>query len=182
MDVTQLASKYTRDEFRSLMQQGAVLDLDRVPDYLRITAVNYEIGKLRAEDAAEFTREAVARARAAKQATKHDNGKPRLDLLPPEALIEIANVFTHGAARYGDHNWRQGLPHSRTIAAALRHIMAFQGGADIDNGEGGTNCHHLACAIVELMFALTFEIEALHGTQVPEPYDADDRFHGREVL
>ena len=38
--------------------------------------------------------------------TKHDAGKPRMDLIPPRAEMLLAEVLTFGANRYGDDNWR----------------------------------------------------------------------------
>lgn len=113
-------------------------------------------------------------------AVKHDNGKPRTDLLPPAALLEVAAVLAHGANRYGDHNWREGLTHSRTLGAALRHIYKFQDGATFDSeDEDCTNCHHLACAVAELLFALTFELQGRNELDdrytVPAPVGLDDR-------
>lgn len=36
---------------------------------------------------------------------KYDAGKPRLDLLPPKAILAIGEVMTYGAAKYGANNW-----------------------------------------------------------------------------
>jgi len=37
---------------------------------------------------------------------KFDEGKAPLALIPPEALLEIAEVFGFGAEKYGVNNWR----------------------------------------------------------------------------
>ena len=41
---------------------------------------------------------------------KHDSGKLRMDLVPPEAIKAMADVLTSGAAKYGDRNWEKGWP------------------------------------------------------------------------
>ena len=33
---------------------------------------------------------------------KHDGGKPRLDLVPPEIIEAVGVVMTHGAEKYGE--------------------------------------------------------------------------------
>ena len=86
---------------------------------------------------------------------KYDEGKTRWDLIPELASMEIANVFTAGAKKYGDNNWHAGIKYSRLWAAARRHVNAFLLGEEID--EIGT--HHLANAIVNLMMMLEFELE-----------------------
>lgn len=87
-------------------------------------------------------------------AIKHDGDKPRLDLLPPEALIEIAHVLTHGADKYGAYNWRKGMNWSRLFAAALRHMFAWQMGETHDSE---TQRSHLAHACCCLMFLMVYE-------------------------
>ena len=37
---------------------------------------------------------------------KFDENKPPLGLVPPEALLEISEVFGFGAEKYGVNNWR----------------------------------------------------------------------------
>ena len=86
-------------------------------------------------------------------ATKHDTGKPRLDLIPPEAIDALGAVLTMGAAKYGDRNWEQGLTYSRVFAAAQRHLWAFWRGEDVDPESGLSHLDHaLAC----VAFAATY--------------------------
>lgn len=86
------------------------------------------------------------------QATKHDSGKPRLELLPPNAIVELAKVMTEGAEKYGAHNYLGGMEHGRLIGAALRHIFKHLSGENID--ELGTL--HLANAAVDLLFVIEY--------------------------
>lgn len=84
---------------------------------------------------------------------KYDQHKPRFDLLPSEALEEVAIILTFGAEKYGAHNWKGGIVYSRLVAAALRHIYAFLRGETIDPESGRP---HIAHAICNLMFILYF--------------------------
>lgn len=97
---------------------------------------------------------AVAPAGGLAGGVKHDGGKPRMDLLPPEALREIAAVLAMGAEKYDAHNWRRGFAYSRLIAAALRHLFAWVGGENKDPESGKSHLAHAACC---LMFLITFE-------------------------
>lgn len=87
---------------------------------------------------------------------KHDQGKTRLDLLPFEAITEIAKVLEFGATKYSAHNWRGGFVWSRTFAALLRHLWAFWRGEDKDPETGLSHLAHAGCNI---LFLLTFVLE-----------------------
>lgn len=80
--------------------------------------------------------------------TKYDQDKLRYDLIPPFALEQLARVYTHGARKYSDNNWRKGMKWSRLYGALMRHIEAWRRGEDYDEESG---CLHLAsvawCAI-----------------------------------
>lgn len=89
---------------------------------------------------------------------KFDEGKPRMDLLPGSALKEVAKVLANGAAKYGDHNWRLGMKHSRLIGAALRHLHAHNDGQDIDAESGLPHLAHAACC---LLFLTAYNAEGL---------------------
>jgi len=63
---------------------------------------------------------------------KHDGGKPRLDLVPPEATALLSQNLTVGAHKYSPRNWEEGLEWGRCIAAAKRHLDLFAAGVDMD--------------------------------------------------
>lgn len=89
------------------------------------------------------------------KAVKYDVGKPRMELLSPWVLIEVAKVMTHGAVKYQDHNWRNGFNWTRPIGASLRHISAWLQGEDLDPE---WDLPHLAHAICCLMFTLEHQL------------------------
>ena len=55
-------------------------------------------------------------------------GKGRFDLLPFEALEQLAKIFERGCQKYGDRNWEKGIPLSRYIDSGLRHAHKFASG------------------------------------------------------
>ena len=89
---------------------------------------------------------------------KHDNGKPRMELLPLGTMMEVAEVLAHGANKYGVGNWAKGMRWGRMLGACLRHLTAFQGGEDKDPETG---LHHLAHAACCILFLLSYQRYAI---------------------
>jgi hypothetical protein len=87
-------------------------------------------------------------------ALKFDTDKLPVNLLSTEALMQITAVLKFGAEKYSPNNWRNGFFWSRPLAAAMRHIMAFNNGEDKDVESGLSHLAHAACCI---MFLLEFE-------------------------
>ena len=86
-------------------------------------------------------------------AVKDDVNKPRIDLIPPNTLMRIGRVFAMGARKYGDTNWLKGMRWSRLYAAAMRHLLAYWSGEDLDSE---SNEYHLVHAICDLMCLLEY--------------------------
>jgi hypothetical protein len=82
---------------------------------------------------------------------KHDAGKPPMELLPFEALIEVSKVLAFGAKKYSPWNWFNGMKHSRLIGAAFRHLAAYQQGEDNDEESGLSHLAHATCCILFLL-------------------------------
>ena len=87
-------------------------------------------------------------------AVKHDAGKPRMDLLPFDALWEVGEVLDYGARKYSERNWERGMSWGRLMAAALRHLGLWASGADRDAESGHRHLAHAACCVLMLL-ALT---------------------------
>ncbi len=75
---------------------------------------------------------------------KDDAGKARYDLIPADALEEVARVYTMGAEKYGDRNWERGMKRGRIFAAMMRHAWAWWRGEIHDPVDGQ---HHLASVV-----------------------------------
>lgn len=89
-------------------------------------------------------------------------GKPDMSLLPLDILAHVARPYEYGLIKYGRNNWRKGFDTNRSIAAALRHISAWQDkGEDYDQEalEKGVEMHHISCAIFNLLCVL----DAIHN-------------------
>ena len=81
---------------------------------------------------------------------KHDMGKPRYDLIPPEVLAGLAKIYTYGAGKYGERNCERGFDYGRLYAAAFRHMQSFWGGEDFDQESGLPHLDHAAWNLLML--------------------------------
>ena len=88
---------------------------------------------------------------------KYDSAKPKMNLLPPKAIVEVAKVLTFGAEKYDAENWRKlDDLQNRYTAGALRHIFAHMDGEKLDSETGLSHMAHALCC---LLFKLEIELE-----------------------
>ena len=88
---------------------------------------------------------------------KYDSAKPKMNLLPPKAIVEVAKVLTFGAEQYDAENWRKlDDLQNRYTAGALRHIFAHMDGEKLDPETGLSHMAHALCC---LLFKLEIELE-----------------------
>jgi len=114
-------------------------------------------------------------------AARFDEGKLRYELIPSYPLEELAKVYTYGAQKYDDDNWRKGLNWLKTIGSLLRHVYAWKKGETLDPE---SNCHHLAMAAWNCISLMSYE-KYLVGIDNRHPQDLelmdkkerDKRFH-----
>ena len=94
-----------------------------------------------------------------KEGRKDDSEKPRMDLLDNYFLTGVARVLTFGAKKYAAHNWRKGISVSRLVAAAYRHLGAFNSGEDFDEESKIEHLFHAGCCIMFAAWTLKFKPE-----------------------
>lgn len=94
-----------------------------------------------------------------KGGVKHDENKVRYDLIPHDAMHEIARVLTFGAERYGDRNWEKGIKYGRLYAASQRHLTSFWRGNKINHEDFGL--HHLAHAATCILMLLSHDLNGM---------------------
>jgi hypothetical protein len=95
------------------------------------------------------------------EGVKHDSGKARIELVPPEVVFAVAHVLTFGAVKYNDRNWELGMSWGRVFGALMRHLWAWWGGKgpttksflfeDLDSETGMSHLWHAACCIAFLV-------------------------------
>ena len=94
------------------------------------------------------------------EGTKQDQEKIRMDLLPMDALYEVAKVLTFGSKKYGDKNWEQGIALWRLRGAKMRHDTAYELGESLDPESGLIHKAHEACnVLMELALILRGKTE-----------------------
>ena len=89
------------------------------------------------------------------------NGKGRYDLISPFATRRLAEWYELGAQKYSDRNWEKGIPFSRYIDSAKRHLDKYIMGMEDED--------HLAAAAWNI-FAI------MHHQELNE-FELDDMPH-----
>lgn len=97
-------------------------------------------------------------------------GKGRFDLLPPHALRRLALHFENGARKYRPRNWEHGLPCSRFVDSALRHLVEYL--------DGDCEEDHLAAAAWNVMCLIETEHRAMDGKLPVELLDLPRHANG----
>lgn len=112
------------------------------------------------------------------RALRYNSKKIRFELIAPEALLELAKVYTAGAEKYAADNWRKGMPYRECLGSLQRHLKKWEMGLKEDPE---TNCHHLAHVAWN---ALTLYVYELHGLgtddRVKLPKQLDEDFNWSE--
>ena len=52
-------------------------------------------------------------------------GKGRLDLVSPFALMRLARWYEEGAKKYEPRNWEKGMPFSHCVNSCMRHLLKY---------------------------------------------------------
>lgn len=61
-------------------------------------------------------------------------------------MLEVSKQFEDGAKKYGDNNWKKGIPLHCYIDSAIRHFIKFCRG-DQDEPHDRAFCWNIVCAI-----------------------------------
>lgn len=113
--------------------RGARLEFTTATDIMELTAFNYSPSSPSGVSVRfPLYEENPERQRQTSGGVKDNKSKSRVDLIPSKPLIGAGMVLGYGARKYKPNNWRLGLAWSDTIASAMRHLLAFMDGEDID--------------------------------------------------
>lgn len=83
--------------------------------------------------------------------TIHGLKKPSMAVVPTTAMIHLMGAMQLGADKYGPFNWRdKTVSSSIYYAAAMRHLMSWFDGEDMDPESGFSHLGHVmaCCAII----------------------------------
>ena len=67
------------------------------------------------------------------------------------AMRKLAALYTFGAERYGDNNWKQ-LDSCRFINALGRHIEDLESGSIYDSETGMHQCVHILWNVISILY------------------------------
>lgn len=91
--------------------------------------------------------------------------KAGLSVVPANVLLELSVAMTEGAAKYGRHNWRTaGVRASVYYDAAMRHLMCWWEGEDIDPDSG---LSHITKAIASLTVLRDAQMQGMYTNDRP---------------
>lgn len=87
-------------------------------------------------------------------------GKGRYDLITPFGMRRLAVWYELGSKKYADRNWEKGIPFSRYIDSAKRHIDKFVMGMEDED--------HLSAAVWNLLAVIHHqELNQIHLDDMP---------------
>lgn len=83
-----------------------------------------------------------------------DDSKPRVSLIEPDYILEIARVLSYGAKKRGANNWKTTKPDDkyRWKDAMFRHLLAYLGGQEFDPDTGLHHLAHMSCNAMFLQY------------------------------
>ena len=76
-------------------------------------------------------------------------GKGRYDLITPFGIDRLAKWYELGSQKYSDRNWEKGMPFSRYVDSAKRHLNKFVMGMEDED--------HLAAAAWNILAIIHHE-------------------------
>jgi hypothetical protein len=103
------------------------------------------------------------------QSARHNIGKTQLREVDPDFIMGLGEVLTASRKKYDEFNWAKPTKLSTPYESAMRHLMAFQKGENIDPDD---NLSHLLKAAVNIMF--------MHYHITNNPEYSDDRFFKKD--
>lgn len=85
----------------------------------------------------------------------------RFDLIPPDALAELAKVYGVGSLKYEDRNWERGYRHGLSFGAMQRHAWLDWNGETFDSEmseAAGQPIFHMAAVAWHALAQIAFHL------------------------
>lgn len=82
----------------------------------------------------------------------------RFELLPWDALAEVARVYAYGATKYSARNWERGYPWTWSFSAACRHLWRWMIG---ETHDAETGLHHAAHACFHCLALVAYTLRGV---------------------
>lgn len=97
---------------------------------------------------------------------RYAEGKLRWDLIPPEAMFELAFLYQNGANKYAERNWERGMSWMTCFRAILSHSFKWLMGAEYDEE---MKVHHMTCVAWNAMALVTYAYRGIGQDNRPRP-------------
>lgn len=97
---------------------------------------------------------------------RFNNGKPEVSQLDPRFILELSNMMTKSAKKYGKYNWALGQEFHTPFDSCMRHLLKFMEGENVDE-ESGLN--HLIHAAANLM--IMYSSQRLNDSELDTRFD-----------
>lgn len=85
---------------------------------------------------------------------KNATVKPDVTLISYIALEEISKTLMFGEIKHGRNNYKKGLPYSKFIGSAMRHLGKYNEGIDTDEESGENHIAHCAANLLMLLWTI----------------------------
>jgi hypothetical protein len=111
----------------------------------KLSTVNYDTGEIIKEVETHVSPTGSLRKNA---------GKPEISQLDPEFIMELSDLMTISAKKYGKFNWALGQFFCTVLDSMGRHFFKLLKGEDIDEESGRHHVLHIAanCMILYRSF------------------------------
>jgi hypothetical protein len=111
-----------------------------------------------------------------KESLRYNSGKLEMHTLPVLAFMESCKVGMVGAAKYEDNNWRKEAQTTQYLDSAMRHLVKYMYGEDLDPE---TKCSHLSHLVWNGLAALE---KVLTNTEIDNRFKYDNKIDLEQVF
>lgn len=81
---------------------------------------------------------------------RYNEGKPEVSQLDPKFILDLADLITQSAKKYGKYNYAKGQNYSTPFDSCMRHLLEFQQSVDFDNESSKSHILHAAANLMIL--------------------------------
>lgn len=79
---------------------------------------------------------------------RFNEGKPEVSQLDPNFIMDLADLMTKSAAKYGKYNWALGQDYMTPFDSLQRHMLKWAAGEDLDDESGKSHLLHAAANLM----------------------------------
>lgn len=81
---------------------------------------------------------------------RYNEGKPEVSQLDPSFILDLADLITKSAEKYGRGNYAKGQMFSTPFDSCMRHLLKFQSGEELDSESLKSHLLHAAANVMIL--------------------------------